>query len=577
MTGLTFAGLLAASGVQALTIAKHRSTAPTPRAHVTNQRTMEVFRKMGIEDRVRAVSTPLPELGNGVICTSLTGLEIGRYSCYGAGPKQLTDFSLASPSEMVNSPQHVLEQVLLEHALEKGAEIRFSNELIDIQQTSEGVRARIRQRHSDPHAQTEYTVLARYAVAADGGRSVVAQQIGFGFKGEPGLMHMQTSWLEADVTEYTAYRPACIYMMVQPGNAFWVGSGTLVAVKPFTEWLLNRQYNPADGELDASDESVIAYARQALGLPALKVRVKDTSKWQVNNVVATEYRRGRIFLAGDAAHRHPPASGLGSNTCVQDAFNLAWKLKLVLFGQASERLLDSYDQERQPIGDQVVSHAIRTLHNFARVPQVLGFRPGQTAEEGEASLRDLFTDAAGQEQRRRELEEVLDLQNYRSNALGIQLGHCYKVSTAVVDDIDIDINGTPCPTFPRDPILHYSPTTHPGSYLPHAFVEHHRRQISTLDILEPGQFGLIVGIGGAPFVTAAQKISQELKVQVPVYAVGYRCEYDDVLGQWSGVRQISDRGALLVRPDGHVAWRCLDRPQDPVGALRSALRQVLGL
>lgn len=534
---------------------------------------------MGIEDRVRAVSTRLPELGNGVICTSLTGLEIGRYSCYGAGPKQLTDFALASPSEMVNSPQHVLEQVLLEHALEKGAEIRFSNELIDIQQTSEGVRARIRQRHSDPHSQAEYTVRARYAIAADGGRSVVAEQIGFGFKGEPGLMHMQTSWLEADVTQYTAYRPACIYMMVQPGNAFWVGSGTLVAVKPFTEWLLNRQYNPADGELDTSDESVIAYARQALGLPALKVRVKDTSKWQVNNVVATEYRRGRIFLAGDAAHRHPPASGLGSNTCVQDAFNLAWKLKLVLSGQAGERLLDSYDQERQPIGDQVVSHAIRTLHNFARVPQVLGFRPGQTAEEGEASLRDLFTDAAGQERRRHELEEVLELQNYRSNALGIQLGHRYKGSVAIVDDIDIDIdtNGTPCPALPRDPILHYSPTTHPGSYLPHAFVEHHRRQISTLDILEPGQFSLIVGIGGDPFVTAAQKISQELNVQVPVYAVGYRCEYDDVLGQWSGVRQISDRGALLVRPDGHVAWRCLDRPQDPVGALHCALRQVLGL
>ena len=116
MTGLTFAALLSTYGVRALTIAKHRDTAPTPRAHVTNQRTMEIFRSMGIEDEVRNVSTRLPELGNGVICTSLTGLEIGRYSCYGAGPSQLSDFALASPSEMVNSPQHILEKVLLSHA-----------------------------------------------------------------------------------------------------------------------------------------------------------------------------------------------------------------------------------------------------------------------------------------------------------------------------------------------------------------------------------------------------------------------------------------------------------------------------
>ncbi|EXJ96301.1 hypothetical protein A1O1_01427 [Capronia coronata CBS 617.96] len=567
VTGLTLAGLLAGAGVRAFTVAKHRGTAPSPRAHVTNQRTMEVFRSMGIEEQVRAVSTPLPQLGNGVICTSLTGMEIGRYSCYGAGPHQLTDFALASPCEMINSPQHVLEQVLLAHARDQGASIRYSNELVEIEQTSEGVVARIRERQS----QAEYMVRARYAVGADGGRSTVAQQIGFGFKGEPGLMHMLTSWLEADVTQYTAYRPACIYMMAQPGNAFWVGSGTLIAVRPFQEWLLNRQYNPADGEPDASDEAVVSYARTALGIPDLPIRVKDSSKWQVNNVVATEYRRGRIFLAGDAAHRHPPASGLGSNTCVQDAHNIFWKLGLVLSGRAGDRLLDSYHQERQPIGDQVVSHAIQTLHNFARIPQVLGFRHGQSPQDGFASLQDLFSDLPGADRRRDELKEVIDLQNRRSNALGVQLGHRYKNSCALVDD------QTPFPAPTRDPVLYYQPTTHPGGYLPHAWVERHHRQISTLDILEHGRFGLIVGIGGQPFVEAAAKVGDDLGVPLSVYPVGYRCLYDDVLGQWSSVREITDRGALLVRPDRHIAWRCLDRPADPTQALGSALSRVLAL
>lgn len=526
---------------------------------------MEIFRDMGIEEQVTAVSTPLPQLGNGVICTSLTGLEIARYSCYGAGPHQYSDFAVASPSQMINSPQHVLERVLLAHAKGKGAEIRFSNELVHIEETSEGVVARIRERQTE----TEYTVYAKYAIGADGGRSVVAEQMGFGFKGEPGLMHMMTSWLEVDVTKYTAYRPACIYMMVQPGNAFWVGSGTLVAVSPFKEWLLNRQYNPANGELDSSDDAVIAYARTALGIPDLPIVVKDTSKWQVNNVVATEYQRGRIFLAGDAAHRHPPASGLGSNTCVQDAYNLVWKLQLVLSGQAGQGLLSSYNQERQPIGDQVVSHAIKTLHGFARVPEVLGFKHGQSQEEGYKSLEQLFSDAPGAENRRAELREVVELQNRRSNALGIQLGHRYKNSTAVVDD------GTPYPLFQRDPVLFYEPTTHPGAYLPHAWVEHNYNKISTLDILTFGQFGLIIGIGGDAFITAADEIGHELGVDLPVYKIGYRCPYDDVLGQWTSIREITDGGALLVRPDRHIAWRCMDRPADPIGALREALRKSL--
>lgn len=566
MTGLTLAGLLALAGVRAVIIAKHRGTAPSPRAHVTNQRTMEIFRDMGIEERVRDVSTPLPLLGNGVICTSLTGRELARYRCYGAGPRQLSDFTLASPSEMVNAPQHVLEQVMLAHAREKGADIRYSNELIDIKETTEGVIGRVRERQTG----AEYTVRAKYAVGADGARSFVAEQSGFGFKGEPGLMNMLTSWIEADVSQYTAHRPACIYMMAQPGNAFWVGSGTLIAVKPYTEWLLNRQYN-SENEPDTSDDAIIAYARKTLGIPDLQIKVKDTSKWQVNNVYATENRRGRFLLAGDAAHRHPPASGLGSNTCVQDAYNLAWKLALVVSGKAGDRLLDSYNQERQPVAKQIVGHAIQTLYNFARIPEALGFRHGQSIEEGYKSLEELCSDTPEAEQRRAELKEAVDLQHRRSNALGMQLGHRYEGSNAVVYD------GTPFPPFKRDPVLYYQPTTHPGAYLPHAWVEVNRQRLSTLDILAHGQFNLIVGIGGDPFARAAETVSHELGIEISVRKIGFQCPYDDVLGEWYDAREIGDRGALLVRPDRHIAWRTVGRPADPTSALRSALRRVLAL
>lgn len=261
-------------------------------------------------------------------------------------------------------------------------------------------------------------------------------------------MNMMTCWLEIDLAQYTAHRPACMYWMVRPGNAFWVGSGTFITVKPFSQWLMNRQYDPQDGEPDMSEQGVIEYARSLLGIPDADVRVKDISQWQVNKVVADEYRSGCVFLGGDAAHRHPPASGLGSNTCVQDTYNIAWKLALVLSGRAHNRLLDSYSQERQPVGQQIVDSAIQALYNMARLPEVLGFRRGQSQEEGYQALEALASDEPGAEERRAELDEVVNLQNRRSNALGIQLGQRYADSCTVVYD------GTPFPPHRRDPALY---------------------------------------------------------------------------------------------------------------------------
>ncbi|WZH46686.1 FAD binding domain-containing protein [Fusarium acuminatum] len=566
VAGLSFAAMLAALDIKVFAIAKHSGTAPAPRAHVTNQRTMEVFRDMGIEERIQGAGTCMPEIGNMVMATSLTGMEIGRYNCYGGGDHQLTDFAKASPSKMWNTAQNNMEPILLHRAREKGADIRFYHELIDIQQSDEGVVARVRERTS----QGEYIVRAHYAVAADGARSTVAQKLGFGFIGEPGLMHMISSWVEMDLAQYVAHRPACIYLMLQPGDAYWVGSGTCILKKPWDEWVVNRQYNAADGEPDMSDEAIIAHARSALAIPdSLPIRVKHKGKWQVNHVVATEYRQGRVFLAGDAAHRHPPASGLGSNTCVQDAYNLSWKLAAVIKGQAGEGILESYNQERQPIGKQIVDHAIETLHDMAALPGALGFERGQSRDEGFAKLNELFSDADGAADRRETLRKTIDRGNRRSNPLGVHLGQRYANSVAVVDD------GTPFPEYERDPVLFYHPTTHPGAHIPHAWIELNKKRISVLDIFEHGCFGLVVGIGGEAWKEAAAVVSQELGVKLPVYFVGQCCMYSDVLGEWTSRREVSDRGALLVRPDRHIGWRSFDRPQNPTAVLRSALQQVL--
>ncbi|MGW6425075.1 FAD-dependent monooxygenase [Nocardia sp. NPDC055053] len=565
VTGLTASIMLADHGVRATTIARHPGVAPQPRAHITNQRTVEVFRDLGIEERVRAIGVPLRTLNHNVVATSFTGMEIYRYQSYGTGPRA-ADYAAASPCELINAPQHVLEPVLLSAAVERGADVRFGHELIAIEQSEHEVLARVRCRGTGE----EYNIHARYVIAADGGRSKVADLVGIEFEGQAALKHMVNMWIEVDLAKHAAHRPGVIYSIFQPGANSWVGSGTFICVRPFSDWILVREYDPSLGEPDTSEAAVTEYARTLIGDPSAEVRLKGVSKWQVNNVVATDYRRGRVFLAGDAAHRHPPAGGLGSNTSIQDAYNLAWKLANVISGQAGEGLLDSYSQERRPVGKQIVDRAIENLKNQGAAIAALGLRPDQAPMEAWSSLRELFSDAAGAPERRKALAEAIALQNYRSNANGVELGQRYT-SCAIVGD------GTPFPVPTRDPQLYYHPTTHPGAYLPHAWVEHQRRKVSTLDLAGHGRYCLIVGIGGEPWAGAAEKISMELGIELPVFAIGPRCEYDDVVGEWAGLRETDDGGALLIRPDRHIAWRAHTRDTNPDKTLRTAVRQALAL
>lgn len=563
--GMTASILLARQGIDALTIARHPGTAHVPRAHITNQRTVEIFRELGIEDQVMAVATPLASLGHNVMATTLAGMELARYRCYGTGAR-VADYAAASPCEMVNVPQHILEPVLLAEAEGRGARVSFNHELVDLEQDEEGVTSRVLERD----AGEEYLVRSRYLIGADGGRSQVARTLGFEFEGEAGMRHMVNVWIEVDLGQYTSHRPGVIYQLSQPGNESPVGSGSFICVRPWDEWMLMREYDPGAGELDTSDEASIVAARSLIGDPQAEVRVKGVSIWEVNHVVASEYRRGRAFLAGDAAHRHPPTGGLGSNTSIQDAYNLAWKLAFVIRGQAGEGLLASYDEERQPVGRQVVDRAIHNMENQLAISRALRLRRGQSPEEGWASLRELFSDDEGADTRRAEFAAAVKLQDYRSNANGVDLGQRY-ISQAVVKD------GEPLPEPKRDPELHYEPTTHPGAYLPHAWVECDKRRISTLDLAGGDAFSLFVGIGGKPWAEAAARVSAEFGIEITVREIGLRCENDDVVGDWEAVREVGDRGAILVRPDRYIAWRSRERPNAPERELASAVREVLAL
>ncbi|HWI74336.1 MAG TPA: FAD-dependent monooxygenase [Baekduia sp.] len=560
-SGLTAAALLAEYGIDAITVSKHPGTADSPRAHITNQRTMEIFRELGFEQHAMAVAMSQREMGTQVFATSFAGTELARMQTWGAGVDRRSEYEAASPCQMCNAPQHVLEPVILDAARRRGAELRFSCELVEISQGAEAVTARVRQRAGGD----EQLIRARYAIGADGARSTVAEQIGFPFEGESDLGKAFTVWLEADLTKYTRHRSGALFFVCEPGSDMWLSAWT--CVKPWTEWNpLFLPHDPAPG--DVTEEAVLDTVRRAIGDPDVAVRIKKISTWDINHVVASDYRRGRVFLVGDAAHRHPPSNGLGSNTSIQDSYNLAWKLALVVRGVAGDRLLDTYHEERQPVGRQVIDRAIQSVGEVEPLSQALGLGPGQSQEEAWASIDELFGGSTAGAERRAKLVEAQELMNWQFNCHGVELGQRYT-SGAVVED------GTPWPQYDRDAELHYHPTTHPGAYLPHVWLERGTEPISTLDLAGHGRFAILTGVGGEDWIEAATEVGGELGVEIVGRVIGMRQACDDVEGAWARRREISDGGCLLVRPDRHIAWRSQDRVDDPPAALRRALVRIL--
>ena len=560
--GLTASALLARARIRSITVTKYGGTADSPRAHITNQRTVEIFRDLGIEGTVAARAMPQEKMGTQIFATSFAGKEISRTMTWGVGLDRRHEYEQSSPSAMCNIPQHILEPIILQSAIQHGAEIRFNTELVAISQNASCVTARVRERLSGE----EYDIRARYVIGADGARSVVGEQLGFAYEGEVALGEAVSVWLRADLSRYTAHRSGALAFICHPGSEIWMS--VWPCVNAWDEWNpFFLRYNRARGE--ASEEILRRHISDAIGDPSIKFEIKKITRWQVNHMVAANYRQGRVFLVGDAAHRHPPANGLGSNTSIQDPYNLVWKLELLLSGKANESLLDSYSAERQPVGRRVIDRAIKSQKEMLPWSDAVGLRPDQTQEEAWRNIDDLFGETETAARRRAAVLAGLRLMDGQFNAHGVELGQHYK-SQAIVDDPTVSLVELPTSD------LHHTPTTQPGGHLPHVWLQRGAERLSTLDLADYGHFTLITGIGGHAWFVAASEVSSALGVTIKCISAGLRQDNDDVLGEWTSSRDVGDTGCILVRPDRFIAWRAQKATDNAVFELSDVMMQILG-
>ena len=566
--GSACAALLSSYGIENVAINRYRWLANTPRAHITNQRTMEVLRDLGheVEKEAYMHATEQELMGNNVFCESLAGEELGRLNSWGTHPNSKAEHLLSSPTFMNDLPQTFMEPLLFKTACSRGTQARMSTEYLSHTEDETGVTTTCRDRLT---GQT-LTVRSKYLVGADGGNSLVAENCGLPFEGKMGVGGSMNILFRADLSKYVAHRPSVLYWVMQPGaNVGGIGMGLVRMVRPWNEWLIVWGYdiNQPAPEVDAAFATKVA--RQLVGDPDLEIELLSASVWTVNDMYATHMQTDRVFIMGDAAHRHPPSNGLGSNTSIQDAYNLAWKLALSVRGQAGPGLLKTYSEERAPVAKQIVTRANQSIGEFGPIFEALGLLGSVDPVKMQENMdKRCNTDAAAEAQREA-LRNAIAFKKYEFDCHGVEMNQRYSSQAVVRDD-------QPEPAPNDDMELHYQPTTWPGARLPHCWLfDATGNRHSTLDLAGKGRFTLFTGIGGEVWQQAAKSVEEELGIKIAVHVIGPRMAVQDHLGDWARIRETSDTGAVMTRPDQHVCYRIAALPADPLAELRRVMTTIL--
>ncbi|MFF7561154.1 FAD-dependent oxidoreductase [Streptomyces pseudovenezuelae] len=522
LVGLSTSVFLGRLGVPHILVERHAGTSIHPRGRGNNVRTMELFRTAGVEPMIRQAAATLAD-NHGILQTPTLVGDAGEWLFReidaGGG---LARFS---PSSWCLCSQNDLEPVLLDHATRLGGDLRYATELLSFESGPSGVTAILKSRETGEHT----TVLADYLVAADGPRSPVREQLGIGQSGPGDLFsNVSITFRSRRLADVVGERRFIVCYLTDPA-----ADGALLPVDNRANWVFHAPWHPERGETleEFTDERCVAHIRRAIGVDDLDVEITGRAPWHAAQRVARSYRSGRVFLAGDSAHEMSPTGAFGSNTGIQDAHNLAWKLAAVLGGWAGDRLLDSYDAERRPVAEATSARAAARSAEHSH--------PGYAPAPG----------TGGGPQR---------------GILNVALGYRYPQGAVVGADPAI-------PVVPDRLDL----SGEPGSRAPHMAVRHAGERISTLDLYERSLVLLSGADAHSGWHEAAVRLAAQTSVPLASYRLGEGPDAEltpEGDTHWSAAHGTTPEGAVLVRPDGFVAWRSAG----PVPDAESALRQVLG-
>jgi putative polyketide hydroxylase len=520
--GFSLSLLLQQQGIASVLIERRSDVSWFPRARNLNFRTLEVFRGLGLEAQVLSAGSHVSQTFRKPTLASPEREEF---------PSIEQAFHIADHPELLTPeppfwycPQSRLEPLLLAVAKQHGCDVRYNTELISFTQDAEGVSASILDRATG----TSSVLHADYLLGADGAHSHIREALGVKAEGLGVLdEHYLFIYFRADWAELIRGYENDAILIDRPGIR-----GFFLITDADRGMFLIQEQSAQEYTIERCRELIL----DGIGKPGLAVEIVDIAHWQPAQLVAEHFGQGRVFLVGDAAHTMPPKLGLGVNTAIQSAQNLAWKLAAVIRGQASQELLSTYEAERHPVG-QLASQ--------------------QSLVGPAASLLTQGSD-----------DQLLPAEK-RVSVFSLIAGYRYRSGAVFSED------ATPCE--PAEIELLEKPEElvgQPGTRVPHLWLERDGQRISTLDLLD-GRFVLLAGPDGALWQKAASDAAASLGMKLSAYSLGADGDLLDRENGWQTKMGLSAEGAVLVRPDGFVAWHASTRPSSPELRLVQVLSSIL--
>jgi putative polyketide hydroxylase len=523
--GLSLALSLARQNIRSLILEKHAGRTPHPRSRGVSMRTMELFKQWGNIDDLLKYEFP-KEAIRFIWSESLQGNEVTRVEikdmhAYTHGP-------IGAGFVTQDCVEEYLQNTLKSFPV---AEIQFSKEVISFEENNTGVVVKVLNRKNNE----EEWIQAQYMIAADGAHSFIRKKLEIEMDGADNLGRSCSVYSEFDISKWTQHRPSVGFFFTDPqllGRSLFTAYGK-------NRWIVGMHFKPENTKEDFTDEYCLSEIRRVLDLPSLDIKIINKSFWTMAGQVAKQYRHGRIILVGDAAHRLPPTGGLGMNTGIADAHNLAWKLAFVIKHGVSDSLLDTYYEERSFVAKRNIAWSIENAKRFFDIFKAIKAGDHET------------------------LKIKLHEQQNNLNYEGLDLGFIYHSHAIQSEDEQV------LSVLPNK----YLPTTLPGSRAPYVKLINNGTTISTLDLFEK-EYVLLVGSEGHEWQRAVNELRQELSFTIKSYRIADDGDFSDPQDVWHNVYEITTTGAVLVRPDGHVAWRSKVIIDNPVEKLKECFKHM---
>jgi putative polyketide hydroxylase len=517
LNGLTSALLLAHRGISCLVAERHPSTSIQYKFAGISPRSMEIFRALGIEDEIRAQRTGDQQAGGVARAKTLSDPEV-HWMMDSAWP-DVTGLSASNPA---TCDQHVLEPILRAHAERRGADVRFNTEVVSLAESGDRMEGILRDRSSGEEA----TVSAAHAVVADGANGTFRNRLGIGRSGPGVLQHWMNIIFDTNLSPFLQGKRFT--------SCFVTNLNATFTPRESGRWLLALQYDPEGGERPEAFDAQRCrdLVRAGAGKADVTCDLVDARPWEVAAAVADRFQVGHAFLVGDAAHVMPPTGAFGGNTGIHDAHNLAWKLAFVLNGHADAALLDTYDAERRPVVLHTLNQALARLQHWFKDPK--GRLPPSV------EMVDGY--------------DVIFGQRYRDGA--------------VIPDEPIDDAEAP---FEQARAL----SGRPGTRAPHVTLLRDGRGVPIHDLFDR-EYVLLAGAEGSDWATAADRVRAEIGCPIVAHRIGRDTEVAEADATWRQRYGITDRGAVVVRPDGSIAWRSVGTSPDCHATLTDVFTRLAG-